>query len=82
MVLVDISVPVFFRDYDFKLREDVPVREIIRQICRILAEKEDCPMDETDHVFVLCSVSEKKILNMDWTLNRLNIRSGNRLLLI
>lgn len=82
LVLVDISVPVFFRDYDFKLREDVPVREIIRQICRILAEKEGCPMDETDHVFVLCSVSEKKILNMDWTLNRLNIRSGNRLLLI
>ncbi|MDO5574786.1 MAG: EsaB/YukD family protein [bacterium] len=82
MVLVDISVPVFFRDYDFKLREDVPVREIVRQICRILAEKEDCPMDETDHEFVLCSVSEKKILNMDWTLNRLNIRSGNRLLLI
>ena len=60
LVLVDISVPVFFRDYDFKLREDVPVREIIRQICRILAEKEGCPMDETDHVFVLCSVSEKR----------------------
>ncbi len=82
MVLVDISVPIFFRDYDFKLREDVPVREIVRQICRILTEKEDCPMDETDHEFVLCSVSEKKILNMDWTLNRLNIRSGNRLLLV
>ncbi len=82
MVLVDIRVPVFFRDYDFRLRENVPVREIIRQICRILAEREDCPMDETEHEYVLCSVAEKKILNMDWTLNRHDIRSGNRLLLI
>ncbi len=82
MVLVDISVPVFFRSYDFKLRDDVPIKEIIRQICRILAEKENCSMDEDKHVFVLCSVTEKKILNQDWTLNRHHIRSGNRLLLV
>ena len=82
MILVDISVPVFFRDYDFKLRDDVPIKEIIKQICRILTEKENCVMDEDGHEFVLCSVTEKKILNGDWTLNRYHIRSGNRLLLI
>ncbi len=82
MILVDISVPVFFRDYDFKLRDDVPIREIIKQICRILSEKENCSLDENDYEFQLCSVRERKVLNLDWTLNRYDIRSGSRLLLV
>lgn len=82
MILVDISVPVFFRDYDFRLRGDVPIREIIKQICLILVEKENCSLSEEMHEFVLCSVTEKKILNREWTLNRYHIGSGSRLLLV
>ncbi len=82
MVIVDISVPRFFKKYDFKLRDDVPIGEIINQVCDILKNKEQCAIEEEGHEFLLCSITEKQILQKNQTLRNYNIRSGNRLLLV
>lgn len=82
MILVDISVPMFMKDYDFKLRDDVPIKELIVQVCSILFEKEQCIPAEKQYEYTLCSVTERKILNKEHTLCSYNIRSGNRLMLL
>ncbi len=82
MVLVDISVPSLLKEYDFRLRDDVPIREVIRQVCSILFEKEQCIPESNEHAYILCSVTGQKILNKDDTLCDCNIRSGSRLMLL
>ncbi|HKM22542.1 MAG TPA: EsaB/YukD family protein [Lachnospiraceae bacterium] len=82
VILVDISVPTFMKEYDFRLRDDVPIREVIIQVCHILFEREQCIPEEEQHEYTLCSITEQKILNKENTLCSYNIRSGNRLMLI
>lgn len=82
MIIVDISVPVLFKNYDFKLREDVPIVEVIKQICSILSEKENCIFSDQPKPYWLASVSKQCIFHKEKTLGDYGIRSGNQLLLI
>ncbi len=82
MILTDIYIPAVDGNYDFMLDENVPVSQIMEEICGMISKKvkEDVPEDIS--AFALYSLDAK--LPLDWgkSLHANGIKDGSRLLFI
>jgi uncharacterized ubiquitin-like protein YukD len=82
MILVDIYVPSFDREYDFHLDEKTQVSVLLEEITEMISQKEQCQIKGSLSDMMLCSFDKKMILPSDKTLQECNIITGNRLLLL
>ncbi len=81
MILVDIYVPVLDRVYDFYLDAHKPVAQLIAEISKLIAEKEDTGLVGDERAFLLCEMSSGTILNAEYSLAQQGIGEGAGLLL-
>jgi hypothetical protein len=82
VILVDIYVPSVGNIYDFQLDENEKISAIIEEIMELISQKEHCNLIGDGDKLMLCSKDNKSILPNESTLNRENIKTGNRLLLV
>ena len=82
MIIVDISVEAFNKDYDFKLDDTVTVSKITEEICEMLTQKEKSTPIQNSESLILCKSDTGSILPSGMTLKACNVVSGDRLMLI
>ena len=82
MILVDVYIPSMDNTYDFMLEENVPVEQVIVEICDMLSRKVKSPAPAKMEDFMMCSMDEDKILDKQETLYGNGIRDGSRLMLV
>lgn len=82
MILVDIYVPSFDKEYDFNLDEKTKISVVLEEIAEIISQKEQCEMKGKISDLMLCSFDKKSILQRDKTLENCEIHTGNRLILL
>lgn len=81
MILVDIQVPAVDRIYDFELDEEMPAGELIKEVIKIITQKEKMDYDEDDKMY-LYAMQHESILKDDCSLKNQGIVSGERLILM
>lgn len=82
MILVDVYIPSMDDTYDFMLEENVPVEQVILEICEMISRKVKNPISETGEGFLMCSMDEDKILDRADTLYGNGVRDGSKLMLL
>ena len=82
MILVDVYIPSLDTSYDFMLDENTEINKIIVEINEMISKKIKNKPIENVNDFLLYSMSPKKLLNKNTTLNDNGVKDGNRLLLV
>ncbi|BCN29969.1 EsaB/YukD family protein [Anaeromicropila herbilytica] len=82
MILVDIYVPSFDKEYDFHLDEKTPISILLEEITEMISQKEQCDMKGNLSELMLCSYESREILTNTKTLKECNVITGSRLLLL
>ena len=82
MIIVDISVPVIGRNYNFRLEETAPIRDIIPEIAEVICQKEGYsrPPLASDLELVLSDMGQ--VLDKNKTLSSYGAVNGSGLMLI
>lgn len=82
MILTDIYIPAVDGNYDFMLDENVPVVQIMEEICEMIAKKvkENKPGSISD--FVLYARDFNTMLDLNRSLFENGIRDGCSLILV
>ena len=84
MILVDISMPLFEKTYDFYLEENISTAQVIDEVIGIIAEKEGYAVSRNDNMANLNLFDEDRrlLLNSEESLRANGIRNGRRLILV
>ncbi len=82
MILTDIYIPAVDGNYDFLLDENVPVMQIMEEICEMIAKKVKAnkPCEISD--FVLYSRDLHTMLDLNRSLFANGIHDGSSLILV
>lgn len=81
MILVEVTVPVLNRKYDFELDETVKVGLLTDEILEMLCRKEKRAMPDKMDAFCLSDLSLGTVLDPEATLREYGIRDGGQLIL-
>lgn len=82
MILVDISVPLMGRTYDFKVNEEAEIVVLIAELSEIICQHERWPRPSGENGMFLCDAQSGQIFPEDGTLASLGVTSGHQLMLI
>ncbi len=84
MILVDISMPLFEKKYDFYLEENISTAQIIDEVIGIIAEKEGYAFSRNDGMasLNLFDKDRRLLLNSEESLRANGIKNGSSLILI
>lgn len=84
MILVDITMPLFEKTYDFYLEENISTAEIIDEVIGIIAEKEGYTFSRDGDMASLNLFDDDRrlLLNSEESLRANGIKNGSRLILI
>ena len=82
MIIVDVNVFILDKLYDFELKEEAKVREVIEEIVHMVEQKEKTAFTGDIGDMVLVDNFRKDILNPDYTLAQQGIDSGWNLSLV
>lgn len=82
MIMVDVYVPVFHKEYDFCLNPDVKIDTVIEEISEMIARKEHSQIVGNAGELMLCDRKEGRILDGTKTLGSCRIKTGSRLMLV
>ena len=82
MIMVDVYVPAFDKEYDFCLNQNVRVDTVIEEISEMITRKEHSGIAGNAGELILCDRQEGRILNGNHTLCACRIQTGSKLMLI
>lgn len=82
MILVEVYVPAVDDKFDFELDENVPIHQIIGELCEMLSKKMKSPIVSGTNEFMLCTMDQNQILSNERTLYQCGVKDGSRLLLV
>lgn len=84
MILVDVSMPVIGKTYEFSLDENTSVSLIIDEIVEIVVQKEgySYERENTDDGMCMFSYDTRRLLDAGKSLSENGITNGSRLLII
>mgnify|MGYP002509776040 CR=1 FL=1 len=81
MILVDIQSPVMDQVYEFELDEETKIREILKEIVLLIAQKEKVSRKEEEGM-QLYALRRESLLDKEGTLKGQGVEAGDRLILI
>lgn len=79
-ICLDVFLPSINKNYDIMVAPDLTVKTAAEYIFKTISEYE--MLEDSNNSVILCSKSQKKILNGSLTLHECNIKDGSRLVLI
>lgn len=82
MIMVDVYVPAFDKEYDFCLNQNVRIDTVIEEISEMIARKERSKIVGNIGELMLCDRQEGKILGRNKTLCVCGVRTGSKLMLL
>lgn len=82
MIMVDVYVPAFDKEYDFCLNQNVRIDTVIEEISEMIARKEHSKIIGNVGELMLCDRQEGRILNGNHTLCACRIQTGGKLMLL
>ena len=82
MILVDIYVPSVNRTYDFQLNEQIPICTLVDEISEMICQKEHSKIVGKTDELLLCVFETSRILNPQYSLEELGVKTGDKLLLV
>ena len=82
MILVDIYVPSVDHVYDFNLNEKSKVSIVIDEIAEMVGQKEHSQLVGDSSGLFLCEYATKRVLDRNATLEKMGIKTGEKLLLV
>lgn len=82
MINVEIYIPAFDVEYDFRLDEYAKVNVLIAEIAEMVCRHEQRDMPKDIGQFALCDVQKQVIFNKSMTLKGYGVENGERLLLV
>ena len=82
MIMVEIEIPSLKKSYDFRLKDDTKIDEIIDEVCEIICQKEKKDVLLRTRDMMLSSISNGIIMNNMYTLGDYNVHDGAMLMLI
>ena len=82
MILTSVYVPSMDRDYDFNLDENSKISVLIEEISELICKKEHSVLDGKSELFVMGSIDRQTNFQPQYTLKELNVKNGERLILL
>lgn len=82
MILVDIKVPSFDKNYDFLLDENTAIYNIIGEVSELISQKEHCSIVGDIEELMLCKVRDNRIMSINCTLSESGVKTGDSLILV
>lgn len=85
MILVDVTMPIIEKTYDFSLDENTSTAIIIDEIVEIIMQKEGYAFSQKSGdvlSFCLYDYNTQRALELNKSLSENNISNGSRLLLV
>lgn len=82
MILVEVYVPAVDDNFDFELDENVPIYQIVGELCEMLGKKMKSSIVSGTNGFMLCAMEQNEILPNERTLYQCKVKDGSRLLLV
>lgn len=81
MILVDVSVPIIEKKYDFWVDENMEIHDVCKQMSEMIASVERSELN-MDVEAVLCDKTSSRVLSGDNTLSEYGIKDGAGLILV
>lgn len=82
MILVEVFVPMINRGFDFQLDEKGLVEDITEEIAETVCQSQQCVLKGRYEDFILCKVSNYRILAAGMSLAEAGVGTGDRLTLL
>lgn len=82
MIMVEILVPAFDKEYDFQLDGNALVHILIEEITEMICHKEQSRLVGEESELMLFHMDTGRILPGDSTLSSLGVCTGSRLMLV
>ena len=82
MIMVDVYVPAYDKEYDFCLNPDVEIDTVIEEISEMITRKEQSQIVGNAGELMLFDREEGRMLDGTKTLGACRIRTGSRLMLV
>lgn len=82
MIIVEIKVPALDKTYDFQLEENVPLKDVGREIGEIICRKEQLSLEGDVNNLLMWNAKEKRQLELDKTAYENGLRTGDCILLV
>lgn len=82
MILVDVYIPSLGMTYDFRVDEYVKLTSVVQEISEMLTDKYKSSLNKRAEEFMLCSITDGRILNNGTSLAENNITNGCKLLMV
>lgn len=82
MILVEVYVPSFHKEYDFELDENAKVGILIEEIAEMISQKEQCEISGDMEELMLCIPEKQSILSKNVSLQESGVHTGSRIMLV
>ncbi len=82
MIIVEIKVPALDKIYDFQLEENVPLKDVRREIGEIICRKEQLPLRGDVNKLLMWDANEKRQLILEETAYENGLKTGDCILLV
>ncbi len=82
MILLDIYIPSLGMTYDFRIDENVRIINVLQEISEMLTNKYKSTLNKPAEEFMLCSITDGRVLNSNKTLAENKITNGCKLLMV
>lgn len=81
MIIINVTVPMMGREYDFQVDENVSVSEICREIVEMICRNEQCSMAGDADGVLMWEKRTMRMLRQDQTAGENGLMTGSRVLL-
>ena len=82
MIMIDVYIPSLGTTYDFRVDETTKLTGVVQEISEMLTNKYKSKLNKTAEEFMLCSITDGRILNSNISLTENNVTNGCRLLMV
>ncbi len=82
MIMIDVYIPSLGATYDFRVDETTKLTSVVQEISEMLTNKYKSTLNKTAEEFMLCSITDGRILNSNISLTENNVTNGCRLLMV
>lgn len=82
MILVEVYVPSFNKEYDFNLDENAKIGTLIEEIAEMISQKEQCKISGEIEELMLCIPEKKCILSKNQSLQESGVYTSSKIMLV
>lgn len=82
MIIVEIKVPALDKTYDFQLEENVPLKDVRREIGEIICRKEQLSLEGDVGDLLMWDAKGKRQLALEETAYENGLKTGDFILLV